>query len=571
MSLYHHRSVFRIGLVIVIIFASQRVAALSASDFFVIEVLDQQTGRGVPMVELRTTSQIRLYTDSNGLAAFYEPGLMNRKVFFFVESSGYEFPADGLGNRGIALDARPGRTATLRIKRLNIAQRLYRLTGQGIYRDSVIAGRKVPVQEPLLNGGVCGQDSINNCLYQKKLFWFWGDTARVGYALGQFSTAGATSDINGHDYLDPDCGVNLKYFVDETGFSKKMFPLPDPGPLWIDGVMAVVNDQGQERMLCHFARHKDLGSVYERGIGVFNDSKQYFEPILRNSQPLMPYMNCGHAIPVVVNKTKYWYFTVPFPPAVRMRVKAAWNDATDPNHYEVFTKLGQKQGGNYRWFAFGKLLEDFASRQQAQEALLKEQKAFCLYDIESGKAITPHNGSVFWNNWRKKWIMICNQTGGDTSNLGEVWYAEADTPTGPWAYARKIVTHNRYSFYNPKQHPYFDRDNGRVIYFEGTYSYTFSGDEKQATPYYDYNQIMYRLDLDDSRLGLPDAVYELKDKKRLTADEIRRLNCTVDIDKVIYTFPLKGANIQAGELKNPDEEALSDWQAEPDLTYYRSQ
>ncbi|MHC4332150.1 MAG: hypothetical protein ACYSWW_29005, partial [Planctomycetota bacterium] len=92
--------------------------------------------------------------------------------------------------------------------------------------------------------------------------------------------------------------------------------------------------------------------------------------------------------------------------------------------------------------------------------------------------------------------MITVQQFGNSSALGEVWYAEADTPVGPWAYARKIVTHNKYTFYNPMQHPYFDQDGGRVIYFEGTYAHTFSGSAKNPTPRYDYNQIMYRLNLD---------------------------------------------------------------------------
>ena len=72
-----------------------------------------------------------------------------------------------------------------------------------------------------------------------------------------------------------------------------------------------------------------------------------------------------------------------------------------------------------------------------------------------------------WNAYRQRWIMIATQIHG-TSNLGEVWYAEADTPLGPWTYARKIATHERYDFYNPKQHPYFDQNGGRLIYFEGT-------------------------------------------------------------------------------------------------------
>src|SRR5947209_632238 len=105
--------------------------------------------------------------------------------------------------------------------------------------------------------------------------------------------------------------------------------------------------------------------------------------------------------------------------------------------------------------------------------------------------------------------MIAVEAGG-TSMLGEVWYAEADTPLGPWAYARKIATHDKYSFYNPKQHPEFDKDGGRVIFFEGTYSATFSGNP-DPTPRYDYNQVMYKLDLSDPRLNLPVPVYAAAD------------------------------------------------------------
>ena len=107
----------------------------------------------------------------------------------------------------------------------------------------------------------------------------------------------------------------------------------------------------------------------------------------------------------------------------------------------------------------------------------------------------------------QRWVMIAVESYGSTSLLGEVWYAEADTPLGPWVYARKIVTHDKYSFYNPKQHPMFDKDGGRIIFFEGTYTTTFSGNP-DPTPRYDYNQIMYQLDLSDPRLALPVAIYE---------------------------------------------------------------
>ena len=75
--------------------------------YFAIEVIDDQTGRGVLMVELQTTSSIRYYTDSNGRIAFDEPGLMNQKVWFSVSAHGYEFPPDGFGMRGVALETKP--------------------------------------------------------------------------------------------------------------------------------------------------------------------------------------------------------------------------------------------------------------------------------------------------------------------------------------------------------------------------------------------------------------------------------------------------------------------------------
>ena len=51
------------------------LAQPEAATYFTIRVVDEQTGRGVPLVELRTVNGIRLFTDSNGIVAFHEPGL----------------------------------------------------------------------------------------------------------------------------------------------------------------------------------------------------------------------------------------------------------------------------------------------------------------------------------------------------------------------------------------------------------------------------------------------------------------------------------------------------------------
>ncbi|MCA9424573.1 MAG: hypothetical protein KC994_05840, partial [Candidatus Omnitrophica bacterium] len=115
--------------------------------------------------------------------------------------------------------------------------------------------------------------------------------------------------------------------------------------------------------------------------------------------------------------------------------------------------------------------------------------------------IKHHRGSIAWNEYRNKWVAIFTQLHGDSSTLGEIWYAEADSPIGPWAGAIKVVTHDKYTFYNPHLHPEFTQKGSPILLFEGTYTKSFSGNE-EATPRYDYNQILYRLDLDDIALGL---------------------------------------------------------------------
>src|SRR5207247_6106876 len=102
-----------------------------------------------------------------------------------------------------------------------------------------------------------------------------------------------------------------------------------------------------------------------------------------------------------------------------------------------------------------------------------------LHHFETGAQIQPFRCSVYWNDFRRRWIMLVS------AKAGEIWFADGDTPTGPWAYARRVVTHGAYNFYNPTQHTFFDREGGRIIYFEGTYTASVSADCKK-TPRYHY-------------------------------------------------------------------------------------
>ena len=64
-------------------------AQLFAAAYFTVTVIDEQTGRGVPLVELKTVSNVAWWTDSNGIAVVEEPGFIDQETYFFVRSDGY--------------------------------------------------------------------------------------------------------------------------------------------------------------------------------------------------------------------------------------------------------------------------------------------------------------------------------------------------------------------------------------------------------------------------------------------------------------------------------------------------
>jgi hypothetical protein len=269
-------------------------------------------------------------------------------------------------------------------------------------------------------------------------------------------------------------------------------------------------------MFAAYMKVKPPLDVYQRGLVEFDHAAGNFKKVTEfdNDAPLSPE---GRAFVARDGETDYVYFSRYYP-LVRVRaVPASLGKVAD---YEGFTCL--KSGGTlkdpvidrgsdgkvrYAWKSNtpvvgpaeqAKLIA--AGKLRADEALLQ------LADRDSGRPISAHHGSVYWNEFRKRWVMITAESGGKSSQLGEIWYSEADSPLGPWVYAVNIVTHNKYSFYNPKQDPMFDQNAGRTIYFEGTYTHSFSGNPDQ-TPRYEYNQLMYRLDLDDPRVAIPVAIY----------------------------------------------------------------
>jgi hypothetical protein len=183
----------------------------------------------------------------------------------------------------------------------------------------------------------------------------------------------------------------------------------------------------------------------------------------------------------------------------------------DPTRYEAFTcaeaatkdqplrpQRDPTGAPVWRWQTTLPPTDSAAEVRWIREGLLDPSQArFAPQNIANAdEVVTLHRGSVQWNAHRQRWLLVVCQQGGTTSFLGEVWYAEAHEPTGPFRRAAKIATHDRQTFYNVVHHPFLDRDGGRMIHFEGTYTSDFSGNPDR-TPRYNYNQVLYRLDLDD--------------------------------------------------------------------------
>lgn len=478
---------------LILLFFAGAVAALGETavkaPWFGIHVVDEATGRGIPMIELRTVNDVRGISDSAGWIAFLEPGLMDREVWFYISlSPGYEREKDGFGYVGARLKTTPGTSATVKLKRTNIAERICRTTGQGIYRDSELLGLPVPLPG-LGNAGAMGSDSVQAVPYAGKVFWLWGDTNVPHYPLGNFQTTAALTALD----VKPEQGIPFHYFADPGRPDKiaHMLPLKEQGAVWLFGLLTVKDERGKEALVAHWSRHKELSKWQEHGLARFDDEKKHFEVIKTLDNNDTWRFPRGHA----VRDGEWFYFSDDF---LHTRVKATYADIREPAAYEAL----RYEDGAWKW------QHDKPATTQNEETKLLLQKQmpaadarFRLKDVAKNKLIRLHGSSVQWNEHRKRWVLIGLQSGDkdDPSPLGEVWYAESKAPDGPWTKAVKVASHPRYTYYNPVHHGFLDADGGRFIYFEGTYSLEFSGNPV-APARYDYNQLMYRLDLDDERL-----------------------------------------------------------------------
>lgn len=426
-----------------------------------ITVVEKDSGWPVPLVELRTTHQIRFITDNAGIIAMDAPELMGRETWFEVIGHGYEATKDGFGYRGFRLKPEPGKTLRVEVNRTILAKRIGRLTGAGLFAESQKLGEHLDWRD----SGIHGCDSVQNAVHRGRLFWAWGDTNMPNYPLGLFDMSSATTAIQPLESMEPPLRLKFDYFTDDKGRQRGVAKMPGKGPTWVSGYVSLPDKTGKARLVGSYVKIKPPMDAYETGLCVWNDETEQFD-LLRVLWTQS------------VNSLK--------PPPMPEGQPAFWKD---------------DQGKE--WVLHGNplpVLRHPATFEAWQDAstweVLKPQETMPTTD---GATVIPHSGSIAWNAYRGRWVTIFMEKFGKPSAFGELWYAECDSPTGNWGPAIKVLTHENYTFYNPRIHPEFTDRASPMLFFEGTYTKEFAN-HAHATPRYDYNQILYRLDLDDPAL-----------------------------------------------------------------------
>ena len=390
-----------------------------------IRVVEEGSGWPVPLVELRTTHNVRFVTDNAGMIAFDLPELMGQDTWFDVHGQGYEVKPDGFGYRGVRLKPTSGESLKVLVQRTSIAKRLGRLTGAGIYGESQKLGAAFGWKET----GVLGCDSVLVAEHLGRLHWVWGDTTLAKYPLGIFDSSSAT-DRHPLRRLEPPLRMRFDYLTGPDGSPRGVAAVPGEGPTWLSALVSLRDASGHPHLVASYSKIKPPLEAYECGLVGWDEESRIFKPLRK-----------------IWTKSETTF--------------EAWQNP------EIWEPL------------------------LAQES---------VPGVDSDAAVKPHTGSIAWNPWRKRWVTVFMEKFGKPSAFGELWYAEAESPTGPWGPAIKVLSHQHYTFYNPRLHPELVPDASPILLFEGTYTIQFS-DGKEPTPRYEYNQVLYRIDLDDPALA----------------------------------------------------------------------
>jgi len=458
------------------------------------QFVDSADNRPIPLVIATTIDNVVVVSDNAGFVSIPVNVRLGTQYYLHVMSPGYDLPADGFGYRGIHLKVSKD-IHTVRLRRTNIAQRSGRVTGLGKYIHGQSLGKiREFAEQPLT-----GMDSVQSASINGKHYVFYGDTNWTGYPLGNFKT---TNGIATRQTILPNCPYTVNFSIDGQGNAASSIDQVGTaqGVVWLSGVVTVDGE------IYGYANHRRSLAIQLAHAHVrWNPISKKFVDFTRLADESWRHLD-GHPIRFNENDRDFLLFGHAIP---NLRVPASKHALQSEASYETFTcilpngDVAKDTDGNpiWRWRNDGRPID--AEREAAlikSGQLKRSQCRFLMYEVGTGRTVIPHRGSVRWNAYRKRWILVFTAINEPDSNLGEVFLASGASPYGPWTPSIKIASHPKYSFYNPVQHTWLDQKDGRLITIEGTYTQTFSGNTV-ATPQYEYNQLTYQVDLSDARLG----------------------------------------------------------------------
>jgi hypothetical protein len=258
--------------------------------------------------------------------------------------------------------------------------------------------------------------------------------------------------------LEPPIHIKFDFLQDEQGKVRSIAQMPGPGPTWLGGYCQVVDANGQQRLVATYEKIEPPMSVYEVGFcewDVESENFKHLKTLWQRSDGKMPIYPTGHPILRNDENGRSWFL---FGHAIpNLKVPASFESLIDPASWIQLDPTDQ---------------------------VISTQ----------GKAVRVHRGHIVWNDYINQWMFLFTQMDGSASHLGEIWIAVSDSPQGPFREAIHVATHPNYTFYNPRVHPELTESTPEIVLFEGTFTQTFSG-QPERTPRYNYNQMLYRLDL----------------------------------------------------------------------------
>ena len=196
-----------------------------------------------------------------------------------------------------------------------------------------------------------------------------------------------------------------------------------------------------------------------------------------------------------------------------LRVRPTAADVTDPDGaWEAFTpilpgpseEIDRDANGaiRYAWRSGSRLFspdETIAGVTDAERLTGHTTEPAPGSTIDGGAV-----GTISYSDFRHRFVRIMQE------DFGSTLYAEADTPMGPWLYARRVAEHGLEKFYQPRMHPFLSREGGRILYFDGSFTaFDPPVPESPVIPRYEYNELRYKLDLADPRLVMPVPIYDV--------------------------------------------------------------